>query len=437
MRRLAIVLLVGGTLALTLLATPAVGAQAETNGNTTVVGAEINGWSATGIDFEGDRSTATTRRDIAANLSLDPDQVRLLPENNTVEVYGDNLTASIVAEGFATAGFSPNGVRKGVTDRTQNAIVSVLKARLNETGVGGQVEAITVGGTQYVTVKGANRAAVTRILRNRGRVEVLAHYPVTDGEKAVYRQTKILENEDFVRVGPAQTNRAFTDRPTVKVFLKVESAREAAATVRQAGFSDEVNTGCPDDAVEDPDETKGYCLYTVFNGEVRYARSLGEGPAEAEINFENYGDDPSVFFITETKREAEQLSMTLRTGMYPVPLSVTDLPESVESTTLQRAANATREGITNETEEVTIDTPDDTTLEDTPDDTTLEDTPDDTTLEDTPDVPTDSTSDTVSDAATTDGVVTVTDAVGPGFSPATALVALVLASAGLLAGRLR
>jgi hypothetical protein len=120
-----------------------------------------------------------------------------------------------------------------------------------------------------------------------------------------------------------------------------------------------------------------------------------------------------------------------------VPLSVTDLPESVESTTLQRAANATREGITNETEEVTIDTPDDTTLEDTPDDTTLEDTPDDTTLEDTPDVPTDSTSDTVSDAATTDGVVTVTDAVGPGFSPATALVALVLASAGLLAGRLR
>ena len=440
MRRFAIVLLVGGTLVLTVLATPAVGSQAETNGNTTVVGAEINGWSATGIDFEGDRSNATIRHNIGTNLSLDPDQVRLLPENNTVEVYGDNLNASSVADGFAAAGFSPNGVGKGVTDRTQKAVVSVLEARLNATGVGGQVKAIAAGGAQYVTITGANRAAVTQILQNRGRIEVLAHYPVTEGEETVYRQTKILENEDFVRVGPAQTNRAFTDRPTVKVFLKVESAREAAATVKQAGFSDEGNTRCPDDAVENPDETKGYCLYTVFNGEVRYARSLGEGLAGAEINFENYGDDPSVFFITETIREAEQLSMTLRTGMYPVPLSITGLSESVRAAALE-SENTVDDGTV---DTPTIDTPDDvtpgTTIEPT-DDRTTDETPEspDTPATDTsaPDGTTAATATTGESTTNSTGVARVTDAVGPGFSPLTALVALVLASVSLLAARLR
>jgi hypothetical protein len=441
MRRFAIVLLVGGTLALTVLATPAVGAQTETSGNETVVGAEIDAWSATGIGFEGERSNETIRQAVAANLSLEPDQVRLLPESATIEVYGDDLTAAGVADGLAAAEFSPNVVRRGVTDQTRNAVVSVLRARLNATGVGGQVEAIDAGGTQYVTVTGADREAVTRILRNRGRVEVIAHYPVTEGEQTTYRQTKILENEDIVRAGPARASRLFTDRPTVEIFLSVEAAREAAGTVQQAGFTDEGVTGCPDDAVENPDEAEGYCLYTAFNGEIRSARSLGGGLAWA-INFENYEEDPSVFLITETMREAEQLSMTLRTGMYPVPLAVTDLPDSVESTALERAGNTSERVTPDEPSVEPTDTPVDTTPDETPDTTvpTTDEPVDDTATDGSPGTSTGGSTaatDTSTAVTTDDGVVTVTDAVGPGFSPVSALLALVLGSAGLLAARVR
>ncbi|AQL43494.1 hypothetical protein BV210_12670 [Halorientalis sp. IM1011] len=437
MRRVAIALLVGGTLALAVLATPAAGAQTETNTNQTVVGAEIDGWSATGIDFEGDRANETIRQEVAANLSLEPDQVRLLPENSTIEVYGDDLSAAGVADGLAAAGFSPNVVRKGVTDRTRNAVVDVLRARLAATGVGGEVETINADGTQYVTVVGADRAAVTQQIRNRGRVEVFAHYPVTEGSETTYRQTKILENEDFIRVGEAAASRPFTDRPTVEVFLEVESAREAAGIVKEAGFTDEGVTGCPDDAAQNPDAAEGHCIFTYFNGDIVSSRSLGGGLAWA-INFQEYEEDPSVFLITETVSEAEQLSMTLRTGAYPVPLSMTDLPESVRTTALERAANSSGDELPENPNQIPVATPDDSTPDDTPESTTpTTDEPTDSTTEATADTPTDEPADNTTAATTTDsdGVVAVTDATGPGFSPISALLALVLGTTVLLAAR--
>ncbi len=283
MRRLTTALLVGGVLVLTLVATPAAGAQSDTDSNETAVGIEIDTWTVTGLAID-ENATERTRRAVAANLSVPADNVLLQPANGTAEVFGDNLTTATIADGFAATGFSPNAVRRGATDRTRAAVVGVLQARLEMNGIDGTAKTVTVDGIPHVVVTGANRTEVGAIVQNQGRVEVLARYPVTEDGQTVYRERNILTNDDFVRVGPAAASRPFTDRPTVEVFLDVESAREAAGTLQRAGFTDDGVTGCPDDAAENPDAAEGYCLFTVFNGEVVSARSLGGGLAWA-INF--------------------------------------------------------------------------------------------------------------------------------------------------------
>ncbi|WP_424017900.1 hypothetical protein ACOZ4N_18825 [Halorientalis pallida] len=432
MRRLTTALLVGGVLVLTLVATPAAGAQSTTDGNETAVGVEIETWTVTGLSID-ENATDRTRRAVAANLSVPADNVLLQPANGTAEVFGEGLSTAAIADGFAAAGFSPNAVRRGATDRTRATVVRVLQTRLDMRGIDATAKTVTVDGIPHVVVTGANRTQVGAILRNRGRVEIIAHYPVTNDGQTVYRETTLLENEDFVRIGEARASRPFTDRPTVEVFLGVESAREAAAKVKRAGFTEEGVTACPDDAAENPDTAKGYCIYTYFNGEFVSARSLGGDIAWA-INFQEYDEDPSVFLITDTTREAQQLAATLRSGAFPAPLSVTPLSDSVRAAALE-----TDEPV----DEGTVDTPD-TPTPDTPEDTTTEPTDSVPTTEqrvDTPatEEPTDATP-TATTAESTDnstGVVTVTDAVGPGFSPATALVALVLATVSLLAARAR
>ncbi|RXK51862.1 hypothetical protein [Halorientalis pallida] len=443
MRRLTTALLVGGVLVLTLVATPAAGAQSTTDGNETAVGVEIDTWTVTGLSIaEGTESRERTRQSVAANLSVPADNVLVQPANGTAEVFGPNLSTAAIADGFAAAGFSPNAVRQGATDRTRANIVRVLQGRLDMRGSNATAKTVTVDGIPHVVVTGANRTQVGTILRNRGQVEVIAHYPVTVDGQTVYRETKILENEDFVRVGPAVASRPFTDRPTVEVFLSVQAAREAAATVKRAGFADEGVTGCPADAAENPDTAQGYCLYTEFNGEIVSARSLGGNVAWA-INFQEYDEDPSVFLIAETVREAERLSATLRSGAFPAPVSVTRLSESVRAAAL---------GNEDAPVEEPVDTPDapttDTPIDDVTPGGTPTDAPDDVaTVDETNDTPapetpatgesTDTTAPAGESTSNSTGVVTVTDATGPGFSPATALVALVLATVSLLAARSR
>ncbi len=442
MRRLTTALLVGGVLALTLVATPAAGAQSTTDGNETAVGVEIDTWTVTGLSID-ENATERTRQNVAANLSIPADNVLLQPANGTAEVFGDGLSTADIADGFAAAGFSPNAVRLGATDRTRATVVEVLQARLDMRGIDGTAKTVTVDGMSHVVVTGANRTQVGTILQNRGQVEIIAHYPVTNNGQTAYRETTILDNEDFVRIGEARGNRPFTNRPTVEVFLSVESAREAAGTVKQAGFTDEGVTGCPDDAGENPDTAQGYCIYTYFNGEFVSSRSLGGDIAWA-INFQEYEEDPSVFLITDTTSEAQQLAATLRSGAFPVPLSVTGLSDSVRAAALE-SENAVDDGTVDTPDTPTTDTPDDvtpgTTMEPTDEGPTTDETPNtpDTPVTDTsaPDGTTEATATTGESTTNSTGVVTVTDAVGPGFSPATALVALVLASAGLLAGRLR
>ncbi|WP_336002058.1 hypothetical protein [Halorientalis halophila] len=435
MRRFAIALLVGGVLALTMVAAPAAGAQTETQGNETVLGIGVDAWTVSGVTVDGadNESVERARQALAANLSVPAENVRLQPENETAEVYGANLTLAGIGAGFEAAGFSPDTVRRGVTEATRNEIVGVLRNRLGARGLNATAETVTVDGSQHVVVTGASPRTVTEIVRNRGTVSAVAHFPVEMGSTTVYRQRTILTQDDFVGVGPGAASRPYTDRPSVEVHLDPRAAREAAVFLKEAGFTEEGVTGCPDDAAENPDEAEGYCLYSVVNGEVVTATSLG-GDLAWSIDFENYEEDPSVLLYTDTAEQATQLSMTLRTGAFPVPLSVTEVPESVA-----RAALASEDDPLDDEVDVGSD-PINVTTTAAPPETTTEPEPE-TTEPPTEAPPTEESSPETAAATTddSDGPVTVTDsgALGPGFTPLTALLAVALASVALLSRRVR
>ncbi|MFB6084770.1 MAG: hypothetical protein ABEJ94_11065 [Halorientalis sp.] len=428
----------GGILALTLVAAPAAGAQTATDGNRTAVGVELDAWTITGITIDGNE-TERIRRNLAANLSVPADNVRLHPARGTAEVFGSDLSTAAIADGFAAAGFSPSAVRRGVTDRTRATVVEVLQARLDVRGIDATAKTVTVNGIEHVVVAGANRTQVVPILRNRGRVEIVAHYPVTVDGRTVYRETELLENEDFVRIGSARASRPFTDRPTVKVFLGVEAAREAAGIVKRAGFLEEGVTACPDDAAQNPDTARGYCVYTYFNGEFVSARSLGGDIAWA-INFQEYEDDPSVYLITETVREAKRLAATLRTGAFPVPLRATRLSEPVREAALANVSEPADEPVDRTTATPVGDTTPEEPTPVSPGDVATDGTPETPATGDT--ATAGSAGDTAAatsggSTANSTGTLAITDAAGPGFAAATALVALTLAAAALLAARVR
>lgn len=436
MRRLTTVVMVVGAFAL-VLATPVAGAQTATDANETAVGVEMDGWTAVGMAFDGDRSTATVRADVAANLSVPRSNVLVRAENGSIEVYGGNLSVAGIANGLAAAGLSPDAVSRGVSDRTRREVVGVLSARLEARGIDGRVQTVTVNGTEYVVVTGADRTTVAGILRNRGQIDIIAHFPVSEGEETTYRDRTILSNEDLTTVGPAVESRPFTNKPTVEVGLTVAAAREAAGIVKRAGFTDEGVTGCPDDAIEHPETAEGYCIYTAINGEIESARSLGGDLAWA-INFKQYEEDPTVYLIGRTMEQAELLSMTLRTGMFPVPVSATELPKSAVRAALEAstdgAADEVVDDVANETDDLTPDT---ATPADTQTGSDAETPTTDEPRSAVTDTPTaDESAETPAESATAtqpSGVVSVTDNAGPGFTPLTAVLALVLAGGALLA----
>jgi preprotein translocase subunit SecD len=229
-----------------------------------------------------------------------------------------------------------------VADRTVENVVSTLEARLDSAGVDGHVATARADGTQYVTVvTDADRETVTALLRDRGRVEIVARFPVQGNGSTVYREETLLSNEDFVDVGSAQAPRG-TVQPNVPVTLTENAARNYSRDLQEYGFTDEGIGNCPPDADQSPDDATGHCLYTVDDGEVLYAASMGRQLARAIQNGE-FVADPSFIMTASNLSTAERLSVTLQSGAYPTSLSVGDLPEPVERSALSTAGNASGE----------------------------------------------------------------------------------------------
>ncbi|RXK51863.1 hypothetical protein [Halorientalis pallida] len=297
-----------------------------------------------------------------------------------------------------------------VSDRTVETVVAVLETRLDLAGIDGHVATASVGGTQYVAVvTDADRETVTQLLRDQGRVEMVARFPVEANGSTVYREETLLTTDDFVEVGQAQAGRG-TIQPHVPITLGASAARNYSQDLQEYGFTGEGIGTCPPDADRNPDEASGHCLYTVDDGEVLYTASMGRQLAQAMRNGE-FVANPSFLVTTSNLSAAEQLSVTLRSGAYPVSLSVTDLPTAVESAALSSAENAAT-GMDRATDGSVAGTGATAAA-----------------------TTTDRSADGTAGPAT--GAVTETGALGPGFTPLAALLAVALGSSGLLAARLR
>jgi preprotein translocase subunit SecD len=287
-----------------------------------VVRASLVGTTATGVNLSAAKATEDAGA-LADELGVPVSDVRLRPATSTVEVYDANVSESALAGALDDLGFVTPGLRTraGVTDETQQATVRTLEARLDVLGIDATVEAATVDGRRGVAVTptDGNASAVRDAVRDRGRVEIVAHFPA-DGSGEP-RSVTLLENADFERVGTAQAGR---QNPYVPVTVAEDAAGNFSSALVGFGFTDEGVGDCPTDAATaDPANASGHCLYTVHDGDVVYAASLSAGLADA-IESGEWEASPRFVMTAVNESAARELQAHLEAGALPTRLSIPD-----------------------------------------------------------------------------------------------------------------
>lgn len=290
--------------------------------NDTVVRASLVGTTATGANLSAANATETAGA-LAADLGVPASDVRLRPETGTVEVFDANVSGSALAGALDDLGVAAPGLRTraGVADATQQATVRTLEARLDVLGIDATVETATVDGRRGVAVTptDGNASAVRDAVRDRGRVEIVAHFPANGSGES--RSVTLLENGDFERVGTAQVGR---QNPYVPVTVAGDAAANFSSALVGFGFTDEGVGDCPTDAARaDPTNASGHCLYTVHDGDVVYAASLSAGLADT-IESGEWEASPRFVMTAANVSAAQELQAHLEAGALPTRLSIPD-----------------------------------------------------------------------------------------------------------------
>lgn len=330
MRRPALLLLVAAVLAATVAAGTA-SAASTVQTNETVVTAQLEGTTATNLTIPLGIS-GSVRSIVATDLGVPERSVRVSPANGTVEVRHRGVSASALRAALEETDLNAATatIRDGVTATTQAETVRGIRERLDGANLSGQVQPVTTeNGTRGVVIRSsASRSAIRETVTFEGAVSLVAHFPTEqDGEG--YREETLLTNSDFTSVGAAQSPTAGQPNPFVAVSIREAAARNFSTQLVEAGFTSEAGIGnCPTDtAVSSPDTADGYCLYTVFDGEVIYAAQMSAGLAPMLENGE-FSEDPRFIITAQNMSEARRLSLGLRAGALPAPLDFDALPES-------------------------------------------------------------------------------------------------------------
>jgi len=294
----------------------------------TRIRAPLIGLTATEVEIPQDTDISRTQRSIAGQLDVSPGDVQIRPQEQAVEVYSDNVTRQEFASALNDNGFdvSEDDIRQGVTQQTRETTVNVLNNKINEGGLtGGGARTTTSGTGQHfvvVEVPNADREEVLQLIGDRGQVGIVAHFPEEQNGSTTYREVSLLTNEDFTNVGPAQPPNDQQPQPHVSVSLeRGEPAENYTDAMNRFGFTAEGIGSCPRDAIRNPDNASGYCLYTVQDGRVVYAASMSLGLAE-EMRSGNFVDDPTFVMTTTNMSDAQQLSVNLRAGALPTELDI-------------------------------------------------------------------------------------------------------------------
>lgn len=275
-------------------------------------------------DGAGNATDADLREAIAGELAnVSMRAVFVDRDAGVVEVRADADPGSLVAAlGESGVEVSGDGVSAGVTNATREEIVSVVRDRLAAAGYGdASVTLDDADGRAHVVldVPGATRAEVRDLLADRGRVRLVAAFPTSGESGGGRRRVTLATQGDFQRVGAVQAPNGARP-PSVPVTLTSEAARDLTEMLVEHGFTDEGVSSCrwQDDA-DDP----GYCIYTVVDGEVRYAAGMSPGLAEAMRTGE-WVEDPKFLMQTADASAARALRRNLVAGSLPAPLKFED-----------------------------------------------------------------------------------------------------------------
>ncbi|MFB6206846.1 MAG: preprotein translocase subunit SecD [Haloglomus sp.] len=279
---------------------------------------------------------------LANRLNVSRTDIQIRQARNgqdTVEVFANADNGNVTREEFAAAlrgvgiDATTDDIRLGVTEATRQAAVNVLSSKINSLGIsGGTVStATTPTGETFVLVEvpNANRSQVLNLITSRGRVELVAHFPVQranesgNGTRTVYREVSLLTRDDFSTT-TFQAQPSSGGQPArVPVALKQEAARNFSNAMQQFGFTDEGigNCGYRPSSDANPDTYPGYCLYTVRDGEVVYGASMSPGLARI-IRSGNFVKDPTFVITANNYSEAQQLAIDLQAGALPTTLDI-------------------------------------------------------------------------------------------------------------------
>ena len=307
----------------------------------TQIRAPLVGMTAENIEFTQNTSFPEKRRAIATDLGLEPSDVRLSAggqqqgqtqgqAGNTIEVFSKNVTRSEFATALRNNGFdvSQDQIGQGVTAQTRETVVNVLSDKINEGGITGGTVKTAAAGSEYfivVEVPNAGEQEVRDLISGTGRVQIVARYPVQENGSTVYRETPLLNNSDFTDIGAAQQAdpQSGINQPHVPVSIRQDgSADRYSQRLQDFGFTAEGIGSCPRNADQAPNNASGHCLYTVQNGRVVYAASMGQQLAQS-MNNGDFANSPSFVMTTTNITEAQALAVNLRAGSIPTELNFT------------------------------------------------------------------------------------------------------------------
>ncbi|MWV63795.1 preprotein translocase subunit SecD [Halorubrum sp. JWXQ-INN 858] len=299
----------------------------------TRVRAPLLGYTATGVEFDGDNPS-----EVASNVAAELDGVstrevnaeRLSEDGGEVEVTDPDVTEAQFRDAMDASGYAHSGVRAGVTEETRNAAVRVIEGKINEAGLSGgsvqQVQSITGEWFVLVEVPGEDRQDVIELLEERGTVQIDIAYPDSDAEDGLGVEEEVLVQQDFENIGTA--GRDDQDQPYVPVSVineAPEGERSPAERFQDAVVDRGVATssgGARCTYMQDPvGESNEPCLLLVVDGEVVNAFGMNDGLAESMVRG-SWADTGNFRLTTTSFEDAQQVSINLRAGALPAELDI-------------------------------------------------------------------------------------------------------------------
>jgi preprotein translocase subunit SecD len=291
----------------------------------TRIRAPLIGITAENVNITQD-NRGEIRTTVAAELNVSESEVSTYPqraEGGAVEVLSDNVTDSEFIAALEAAGLNPSAedIREGVTQQTRTKTIDTLNAKINRGGLTGGSATLSTAATGekfvVIEVPNANRSQVLDLVGDRGVVEIVARYPVQQGNSTGYENKTVLTHQQLQRA-QVGTARVAGGQPGVSVTLTEADGQAYANALSNSGFSSSnaANACRPDES-----PPGGYCLMTVIDGEM--ANSYGIVPQLLASILNGEWEKSPTFRITTTSIDgARDVQINLKAGALPAELDI-------------------------------------------------------------------------------------------------------------------